>query len=181
MKKFVVLIVALLVALFIVGCASNAPTGPSASELMASAKSNAPDGTLIGQGLATGSAKERDATLRKSEQSARLALVKGMVSIVRDLIDESVTAGRLSASVSDEFRQIVTGLLGRSALNSAVKQDQGFGAGDTAWTVYYMEKGEVLKEINNAVNLAKKEVAAANFNTNSFDAKYAAAIAREWK
>jgi hypothetical protein len=176
MKKLIVMIAALTAALFIVGCATS---GPTAGELMSSAKNGAPDGTLVGQ--ATAKAGSKDASLKKSQESALFQLVKGMVAISRDLVDDSVAAGRLSSSVKDGFLQDITTALTRSALNGAVKKDQGFGAGDVAWSVYYMEKSEVLREITNAVNAAKQNHAAGNFNLDGFDAKYSSIAAREWK
>jgi len=176
MKKLIVLIAALLAVLFIVGCAS---TGPTASEMMSGAKSSAPIGALIGQ--ATAKEGSKDASLKKSQDRALSQLVRGMAYIVNELVDDSVTAGRLSGNVSDEFRRLVISALSTSSLNGARKQDQGFGAGDTAWSVFYIEKADALKEINNAVNAAKREVAAGNFNTDGFDAKFRAAADREWK
>jgi len=181
MKKLSVIVAALLAALFIAGCASSAPasSGPSASDLMSSAKNNAPDGTLIGQGSAK--EKDKDASEKKAQERALFGLAKGMIYIVGELVDEQVASGRLASSVSDEFRQLVTTILSRTVIRDAVKVDSGFGSGDTAWAVYYLTKADTLKAINVAVNSAKEQVAAGNFNTSNFDAKYAAAIAREWK
>jgi hypothetical protein len=176
MKKLIVMIAALTAALFIVGCAS---TGPSASEMMSSAKNSTPPGTLVGQGTAKESSK--DASTKKSQDNARFQLVRAMSFIVKDLVDDSVASGRLSSGVAEDFRQGINTALSRSILSNAVKQDQGFGAGDTAWTVLYMEKADVLKEINSAVNIAKQNFAAGNFNTDGFDAKYNTYSAREWK
>jgi len=181
MRKVIVIVAVLLTAVFVAGCSSVAPAAPvpSASELLASAKASAPGDTLVGQGTAKESSKE--ASEKKAKDRALFAIVKAEIAIVKELIDDQVASGRLSSSVADEFRQNITTALSRSSMSSVVKQDAGFGAGDEAYAVYYLSKGDTLKEINAAVNAAKQEVAAGNFNTSGFDAKYTAAIAKEWK
>jgi len=175
MKKLSVMIAVLIAALFVVGCAS----GPTASEMMSNAKGSAPDGALVGQATAKESSK--DASTKKSQDRALSQLVRGMAFIVGELVDEQVASGRLSSNVSDEFRRLVISALSSTPLNGARRLEQGFGAGDTAWSVFYIEKAEALKEVTNAVNAAKKSVAAGNFNLDGFDAKFSAAAAREWK
>jgi len=179
MKKLIVIVAALLAVLLIAGCAS-APSGPSASEMMSSAKGNAPDGSLIGQGTGT-AGKDKDAAAKKAQDNARFQLVRAMTFIVKDLVDDAVAQGRLTSGTGEEFRQSVNTALSRSTLPGATKVDSGFGAGDVAWCVYYIEKGDVLKIINSAVNAAKEVVSAGPFNTNNFDAKYGPVAAREWK
>jgi len=180
MKKLIVIVAALLATLLIAGCAST-PSGPTASEMMSSAKGNAPDGSLIGQGTAPTTGKDKDAAEKKAQDNARFQLVRAMTFIVKDLVDEAVAQGRLTSGTGEEFRQSVNTALSRSTLPGATKVDSGFGAGDVAWCVYYLDKGDVLKIINAAVNAAKEVVSAAAFNTNNFDAKYGPVAAKEWK
>jgi len=190
MKKFTVPIAVLSAALFAAGCASSPerpsadagppePAGPSADELMSGARNSAPAGTLVGQATAKEESKEASET--KAEQNARYQLVMGMSFITEELINAQVASGRLPDSVSEDFRRNAVNALSMSALGSAEKLDSGFGADDTAWCVYYMLKGDTLKEINRAVSAAKQTVAAGNFNTNDFDAIFDDAAAMEWK
>jgi len=169
MKKFFVLIAVLLAALFVVSCASKPPAGPTAAELLASAKGNAPAGTLVGQATSRGNA----------EQGAINQLSRGLGYIAGELIDEQAASGRLSAAVASEFKQKVNLGLTRVAID-AVKVESGAGS-DMNYAVYALDKSEALKSLTKAVNLAKEEVAAGNFNLSNFDAKFAAAAAREWK
>jgi len=173
MKKFIVLIAALFAALLIAGCASKpaAPSGPSAAELMASAKDKAPAGVLIGQATGKGSV----------DQVALRQIIRGMTYIVGEMADEQSAAGRLSAGVASEFKQTVATILSRANLGNAVKVEVGTGAGDMGYAVFYLDKAEALKEITKAVNLAKESVAAGNFNFSNFEAKFAIAITKEWK
>jgi hypothetical protein len=173
MKKLTVLITALVVALFIAGCATS---GPTVNDKLNDAKSNAPAGALIGQG----SAKEGslDAAEKKAKDRAYFALVKGMNFIVKDIIDDAVTAGRLTTADADALKINVQNALSRSALNRAVKVDAGTIGKDEAWAVYYLTKEDALKEIDAAVAASNPP---RGFNTNAFEAKYPAAANREWK
>jgi PBP1b-binding outer membrane lipoprotein LpoB len=181
MKKLIVLIAALLAALLIAGCTSKpaAPTGPSASELMASAKGNAPDGVLVAQATGRGGSKE-DA-IKKAEQNAILQLVRGMSYIVSEMIDEQAAGGRLSASIASDFKSNIQTSLTRVSLAEVVKVESGTGAGDVGYAVYYLDKAETQKVLTKVVNAAKEVVAAGNFNFSNYDAKFAAAITKEWK
>jgi len=181
MKKMFVLVAALLAALLIVGCASKpaAPTGPSASELLSSAKGNAPDGALVGQ--ATGRAGSADDSIKRAEQNAALQLIRAMTYIAGEMIDEQSAAGRLSAAVAADFKTNVQTALSRTAIGGeAVKVESGAGS-DMGYAVYYLTKADTQKILTKVVNLAKESVAAGNFNFSNFDAKFAAAAAREWK
>ena len=171
MKKLIVLMAALFAALVIVGCKTPPPAGPSAAELLASAKGNAPDGVLVGLATAKGSA----------EQTAMSQIKRGMIYIVGEMIDEQAAGGRLSASAANDLKTSVNSILSRASLANVVKVDSGLSAAGDGWAVYYLSKADTLSEITKAVNLAKESVAAGNFNLNNFDAKFAAAIAREWK
>jgi len=179
MKKLIVLTAALLAALFIVGCAST-PTGPSASDLMSSAKNNAPAGTLVGQAIGT-AGKDQAAATKKAEQNAANQLVRGLSYIVSEMIDEQSAGGRVSAAVAPEFKQKINVGLSRVSIAEAVKVDSGVGSGDVGWAVYYLTKDEAQKILTKVVNLAKEEVAAGNFNFSNYDAMFAKAAAREWK
>ena len=177
MKKLTVLIVALTAALFIAGCATT--QGPTVNDKLNEAKGSAPPGALVGQG----SAKESslDAAEKKAKDRALFAIVKGMIFIAHDMVDDSVTQGRLATSDATALKQNITSALSASSLNRVQKVDAGTIGKDEAWAVYFMDKGDVQKEIENAVNAAKEKVNARAFNTNSFDTKYPAGANREWK
>jgi len=177
MKKLTVLIAALVAALFVAGCATT--SGPTVNDKLSEAKSSAPAGVLIGQGSAKEGSKE--AAEKKAKDRAMFALVKGMMVIANDLVDEAVSQGRIASADGTELKQNISTALSRSGLNRAVKVDAGTIGKDEAWAVYYLEKADVQKEIDTAVTAAKEKVSARNFNINNFEAKYPAAANREWK
>jgi predicted nucleic-acid-binding protein len=171
MKKIAWMIAAFCAVLVIVGCAS----GPSASEMMRSAKSSAPDGTLIGQ--ASGS------VATKAETDAKYQVTRAIGFIVQEMINEAVEAKVIAYTPAEEFRQSVNTALLRNNLSAAVKQDSGVGAGKVYWAVYYLEKADAIKVINSAVTAAKElHPAAAAFSTEAgINKAFNAAANREWK
>ena len=173
MKKLTVLIAALTVALFIAGCVTS---GPTVSDKLNDAKGSAPPGTLVGQGSAKESSKE--AAEKKAKDRAYFALVKGLTFIAKDIIDDAVTAGRLTTADADALKINVQSAIARSALNRAVRVDAGTIGKDEAWAVYYLDKADALKEIDAAVAASSPP---RGFNTNSFESKYPAAANRDWK
>jgi hypothetical protein len=182
MKKMSVLIVALCATLAVVGCKS-APL-PSASTMMEEARNGAPDGTLIGQATATivkGSSK--DEALKKSETSAKSQLIRAMVSMAKDMVDEAVAAGTMDYNTAEEFRLGVNANLSRSNINGAQKAGQDEAANGVCWTVLYMQKSDVVKEINEAVNASKVAFpGAAAFSTEEgINKAFNVQAAKEWK
>jgi outer membrane murein-binding lipoprotein Lpp len=177
MKKMVVIVAALCAVLFLAGCVS----APPASEGMANAKSSAPAGTLVGQATAPKGAS-KDETMKKSESNAKYQLVRGMSAMVKSMLDEAVAEGRVPSGEADEFFRGVETSLSRAALSSAVKAGQGEGAGGAWFTVLYMDKAEVVKQINTSVNASKQaNPGAAAFTTDNIDNAYNTYAAREWK
>ena len=169
MKKLTMIFASLAAVLFIAACASKPPAGPTAAELLSSAKGNAPGGALVGQATSKGNA----------EQAAMLQLVRGLTYIAGEMIDEQAAAGRLTAGAASDFKSNVNTALTRVTID-AVKVESGAGS-DGNYAVYALDKGEALKVITKVTNAAKEVVAAGNFNLNNFDAKFNAAAMREWK
>jgi predicted small secreted protein len=171
MKRTIGVIVGVcLMAAFVAGCAS----APPASEGIQKARNGAPSGTLVV------SATEKDIPF--SERAAKEVLARALTTITTSIIRDAATANEITNDAAGELVNRTTNAISRSQFNSAIKQGQGTGKGNVAWTVYYMEKTDVVAEINRAVNAAKQEVPnSANFSINSrIDEKYQAAIGRTW-
>jgi len=177
MKKVILLIAVLLAALFVVGCASKAPpapTGPSATELMASAKGGAPMGALVGQATAS--------SQRQAETNAIGQLKRAMNYIAQQLVDAQVSAGRVSSAVSADLKSNIATALDRGAVETAKRVDSGADGSGRGYAVYSLDKASALQIITGAVNAAKGVVAAGNFNPNNgYDAAFDNAAGREWK
>jgi len=170
MKKVTVIIAALCAALAFVSCVST----PPASDMMASAKRNTPNGSLVGQ--ATGSSAQQ------ANANAKVQLARAIDFMVADMVDKAVASNKLASAAGQELKKGVSTALGRSNLAAAVKQDEGVGSGKVYWAVYYMDKSEVIKTINQVVALGKQTYpSAAAFTVDGIDAVYATFSAREWK
>jgi hypothetical protein len=174
MKKIILMIAALCAALAVVGCASS-PSSPPASEMMASARRNAPEGTVVGQ--ATGS----DAS--KADSDAKYQITRAISFMVKDMVEEAVAADVVEYTPAEAFRQGVNTALTRISMSAAVRQDSGMGSGKVYWAVYYMDKSEVVKVINQAVAASKavNPDAAAFSIEDRIDKAYSTHAAREWK
>jgi predicted small secreted protein len=171
MKKTIgVIAVICLTAALVAGCVSV----PPASEGIQKARSGAPSGSLVAS--ATGSSASA------SETAAKEQLAKALVAIATSIIQDSNRAGEINNDVSSELTQRMTNALTRSTLNSAIKQGQGTGKGNVSWTVYYMEKMDVVAEINRSLTAVKAAVPGSDsFSiTSRIDEKYQAAIGRTW-
>jgi len=180
MKKLIVLIAALLAAMFVVGCATKGPTGPTAADMIADAKSGAPMGSLIGTATSQGT---KDASARsKAEQNAVNKIKMALSYIVSELVDAQVTSGRVSSSDASGIKQTVATVIDRTAVTGVKKVDSGADASFRAWAVYSLDKASALQSITSAVTTAKDAVSVGNFNPNNgFDDVFAKAAAREWK
>jgi len=177
MKRIGVMSAALCAALVIAGCASL----PPASESMASARKSAPDNVLVG--MATAKESSAEASVKKAESNAKLQLARGMTSMVRNMIKTDTDAGKLTAAVAPDFQQSVLSQLTKSKLDGASKQGSGSGKGGEGWAVYYLEKADVIKEINDAVRVAKGAIKGSEgFTTDGkIDAEFRTASNRDWK
>jgi len=170
MRKLTGMVAAVCAALFIAGCAS----GPTASEEMASARKNAPDGALVG--MAT------DSDAAKVDARAKRQLGRAISSIVKNMIDADIAAGKLTPEAASKFQESVLLTVTSSKLEGAEKLG-GNSKGKEAWAAYYIEKAAVVKEINAAVSAAKAAYPAASGFTieGKIDQEFRTAAARDWK
>ena len=151
-----------------------APAGPSAADLLAEAKGSAPMGVLVGQ--ATGGNQA------SAERSAINQLKRAMNSIAGELVDAQVASGRVSGSVASDLKTNIATALDRGSAGTTQKVGSGADSAGKGWAIYSIDKASALQTITSAVNAAKENVAAGNFNPNNgFDEAYAKAAAREWK
>jgi predicted small secreted protein len=171
MKRIIgVIAMICLTAALVVSCA----TAPAASEGIQKARSGVPSGALV--------ASATDKNAADSEKAAKLQLIRAITSMTRNMIQAAANAGEISGDISSGLQQGTATALSRSQLNSAIRQGYGEGKGKQFWTVMYMEKADIVAEINRALAAAKQITSGADsFNFNSrIDAEYQAAIARTW-
>lgn len=188
MKKFGGVIVSAQSTLYVICaaiCAALAVSGcgsaPSASDDMEAARRNAPQGVLVG--MATAKESSHDESMIKAEAQARLQLVRAINSIVTKMVRNDAAAGKLEPAVAADFKHGVISKITMSKLDSAVKQGQDVSKEGICWAVFYMEKADVIREINQAVAAVKAAYpAAASFSIeDKIDEEFKNAASREWK
>lgn len=169
MKNIFGVIAALCVIAVFAGCVS----APSASDGIQSSRGSAPAGTLV----ASGTGKDAAA----AEKAAKEQLIRAMTSMALSMVQDAATAKEIVGN-TNALEQAVTTALSRAALNAAVKHGSGEGSGKVFWSVLYMEKAEVLREIDRAVTAAKQSTPGMDtFSTTSRrDATYDRFASRQW-
>jgi hypothetical protein len=170
MKNIFGVIVAICLTVAFVSCTS----APPASEGIQNARSGAPSGALVASGT------DKDAA--SAEKAAKLQLIRAMTSMATNMLQEASAAGEISGDAASGLVQGTSTALSRSSMSSAIKQGNGVGKGNVAWAVYYMEKPDVIAELNTAINAAKQITPdSASFTINSrIDAEFQGAIGRNW-
>ena len=174
MKKLIVLIAALMAALLIAGCATKppAPTGPTAADLIADAKSGA-SGVVA---HATSSSQSA------AEQNAINNLKRGLKFIVGELADAQVKSGRLTSDLAGGVKQNMATALDRIPPSGAVKVGSGVDGANRGWAVYSINQDSALQLITTAFNAIKDSVPVGNFTpSNGFADQFNKAAAQEWK
>jgi len=176
MKKVIVLIAALLAALFVIGCASKAPpapTGPAAADLMTESRNSVSSGPLFG--LATGSSQST------ATDNAIIQLKRGLKVIVGELIQAQVKSNRVPGSAANDLNQTMATVIDRTPPAGAIKVGSGADGTGRGWAVYSIDKAAALQLITSAANSAKNSVAAGNFDPSiGFDDAFAN-NAKDWK
>ena len=167
MKKIVMGIAALSLALFVAGCAS----GPSAGmQDVQDARRSRPDNVLAG--VASSEDKAR------SESQARSQLTRALSSIAKNIASDYRSAGGAGAdALETEFIQAVARVQ-ISGIETAKQHQEK----KVWWTVYYLNKSAAQSAIKSAEAAAKANVpAAAAFNSDTyFEARFREAAGREW-
>jgi hypothetical protein len=117
-----------------------------------------------------------------SFSEAEVQLILAMTFMTQNMIDEAVAAGEIATGAAQALIRDAAAALSKSPLNGAVRHGQGVGQGDIHWTVMYMEKAEVVGEINRALALALLTAPdTEGFSIDSrIDEEFQRAAASEW-
>jgi len=183
MKKLNYIIAATLTALVLLAsCASNASGGNSSSrrdglpDIVRNARRNAPENVLIGIGSAKLATQHQSRTV--AETRARAEISRAMDSMMQDMVRDYVASSEVAPNDRLAFQENITVSLSKSRLQGAVIHDEDWIDG-TYYVVMYLNKTDVVREINQAQAAARLAVPAmASFNAESrmnaaFDREYA--------
>jgi len=183
MKKLIYIIVITLTGLVLLtSCVStsvNEPTSQSGAglpDIVRNARRNAPENVLIGIGSAKLSTQSQSKIV--AESRARAEISRAMNSMVQDMIRDYLASSEVDPNSSLAFQENITVTLSKSELQGAAINDEDWING-TYYVVMYMNKADVVREINQAQAAARLTVPAmASFNAEermnaAFDREYA--------
>ena len=183
MKKLIYIIVITLTGLVLLtSCVStsvNEPTSQGEDGIPAfvrEARRNAPENVLVGYGSAKLATQSQSKIL--AETRARAEISRVMDNMVREMIRDYNASSEVDLDSSLAFQESMTIALSKSGLQGAAIFDEDWIKG-TYHVVIYMNKADVIREINQAQAAARLEVPAmASFNAEermnaAFDREYA--------
>jgi hypothetical protein len=175
MKKIAVSILALCMALAVIGCGTTGGGSAASStdltgrvpgsfpQFVKDALVNVPDDVLVGIGVAKLSSLSQSMTI--STTRARADISRQMNTMIQDMIRDYQASSEVDQSASLSFQENITVALSQSTLTGSriVNQDQTEDG--TVWTVVWLDKASAVTEINQAQAAARLAVPAmASFN-----------------
>jgi hypothetical protein len=175
-------ILLVLILLLILGCASasrnntSAHRGDELPDIVRNARRNAPEDVLIGIGSATLASQSQSRLM--AETRARAEISRAMDSMVQEMVRDYQASSEVAPRDAIAFQENITVTLSRSRLQGAVINDEAWING-TYYVVVYLNKADVVREINQAQAAARLAVPAmASFNAedrmnSAFDREYA--------
>jgi len=174
MKKALLIAFALLVAFALFSCTSTPPAkGTDQSgrvpgsfpQFVKDALKNVPDDVLVGIGVAKLASVSQSMTI--SATRARADISRQMNTMIQDMVRDYQASSEVNPEAALSFQENITVALSKSQLigSKVIEQDQT--ADGSVWTVVWLGKSDVVKEINQAQAAAKLAVPA----MASFDAE----------
>jgi hypothetical protein len=170
MKRICIIALALLTLLMSVSCGGTPQTKEpdrmvGLPDVVRNARKNAPADTLIGIGMAKLASQSQSKAV--AETRARAEISRAMETMVQDMVRDYQASSELEPASALSFQENITVALSKSTLQGAVIQDEDYVDG-TYYVVIYLNKTNVVREINQAQAAAKLAVPAmASFNAEA--------------
>ena len=175
MKKILSITFVILLIFSLASCRSNrrgGDQGPDARQIPSSfpefvrrAIINAPEDVLVGIGSARLASPAQSRTI--STNRARAEIARQMNSIVEDMIRDYQASSEVDPAAAISFQENITVTLSRADVSGARILEQNMTQDQTVWTVVYLDRASVAREINQAQAAARLAVPA----MASFDAE----------
>ena len=159
------------------GCGSSAPAQPPQPaetvqtvpdgfpEFVRQAMFNAPEDVLVGVGTANLANLSQSRTI--STNRARAEISRQMNSMVMDMIRDYQASSEVDPQAALSFQENITVTLSRADVSGARVAGQDMTPDQTVWTVVYLDRASVAREISQAQAAARLAVPA----MASFDAE----------
>jgi len=167
MKRVIGVIVALCVVFAIMGCgtqpkskttdqSSRVPSG--FPQFVKDALSNVPEDVLVGVGVAKLASKSQSMTV--SATRARADISRQMNTIIQDMVRDYQASSEVDPQAALSFQENITVALSKATLTGALVKEQDETPDGTVWTVVWLGKSDVAKEITQAQAAARLAVPA---------------------
>ena len=172
MKKAVILVAAFCLIFALIGCDSTSGGGGSSGgsaaapserrvpgafpDFVKQAIFNAPEDVLVGIGSAKMATLSQSRTI--SATRARAEISRQMNSMVQDMVRDYTAGSEMDPSATISFQENITVALSKADVSGARIVDQDADAQGNIWTVVWMDKAGVAKEISQAQAAAKLAV-----------------------
>ena len=169
MKKFIGVIFSLCLAFSVMGCASNQPRSVGIPSEVANARRNAPVDVLVGIGNAKMANDWTEAMPRGiATNRARMEISQTMNSMVMNMLRDYTAASEVDPAAAIAFLESMFETLSRSELVGSVTVFTDSDSDGTWWSVVYLSREDVAREINQAQAVARLAVPAmASFDANA--------------
>ena len=196
MKKILVTIVALCLAITLVGCASTKSSTPAGSGATTSDRSsrvpggfpqfvkdalkNVPDDVLVGIGVAKLASTSQSMTI--SATRGRADISRQMNTMIQDMVRDYQASSEVDPKAVISFQENITVALSKSTLVGSKVVEQDKTEDGSVWTVVWLGKSDVVNEITQAQAAARLAVPAmASFSAEErMNAAFATAAGRDF-
>jgi hypothetical protein len=165
MKKIIGITAVLCLLLAFFGCASKPPASTGMPPGAANARRNAPEDVLVGIGNAKLGTVYQSRNLAATR--ARTELANGMNVIVKNMVRDYTASSEVDPNAALSFQENITVTLSKADLSGAVIMFDEQDKDEQWWTVMYLSKANVAREISQAQAQARLAVPA----MASFDAE----------
>ena len=167
MKKFIWVLLVLILAFAVVGCKSSPKAGRATPsyfpEFVKDAILKAPEDVLVGIGTAKLAALSQSMTV--SETRARADISRQMETMIQDMVRDYQASSEVDPGAALSFQETMTVALSKATLQGSQRANQDRDQDGNVWTVVYLGKNNVAQEINQAQAAARLAVPAmASFN-----------------
>jgi len=165
MKKIFLSILPLFAVLVLFGCSSKPPASTGMPKEVSDLIRNVPEDALVGYGTAKMGTKAQSMNIAATR--ARAMISNQLDSIVKNMVRDYTASSEVDPNAALAFQENITVTLSKANISGAVPKWDGADKDGSWWSVLYLSKADVAREITQAQAAARLAVPA----MASFDAE----------
>jgi len=165
MKKIIGIVYVLCLAAVLFACSSKPPASTGMPKEVSDLIRNAPEDVLVGYGTAKMGTKAQSMNIAATR--ARAMISNQLDSMVKNMVRDYTASSEVDPSAALSFQENITVTLSKSNISGAVPMWDGNDKDGSWWSVLYLSKANVAREITQAKAAARLAVPA----MSSFDAE----------